>query len=105
MRTMQQKALAMIEAMIVKHGYEPVQSAGYANTGTIGIQDPTNIGNIGSVEYDFQSNSVTFRLNAWNERILSQPPRQGYYDFLIYYNKHEAFDNFFARLDETIQGL
>jgi len=105
MRTMQEKALTIIQNTIAQHGFEPVIKTIYANTGHIGVQDKNAFGNIASIQYTFQDAHVSFTITVRGKKILSQPPRPDYFNFLIEYHKPEDFDNFIKRLQGELDKL
>ena len=86
MRTMQEKVIASIGKEITAKGFEPVVSRSYSNTGSIGIQEKDEVGNIACVYYNFQDETMTLSIAVNGVKIPSQKGRSDYFD---YYMKNE----------------
>lgn len=104
---MQEKVLADIISVIEDTGFEAVTCPKWANTGRISIQQKGEIGEHGSVSYDFQSSwsTMTFSITIDNNKVLSQPPRLGYFDFYMDYSRADSYRNFRKVLFSSVTEL
>ncbi len=104
-KTIQEKVLANIINLIEATGYQALVEGMYSNTGRISIQHPDRIQELGKVGYNFQCETVTLWIKIGKTDILSQPPRTGYYDFLMRYDGDEYGKTFRPALIEALKKL
>lgn len=103
---MQKKALHDIMRTIAAAGYEAIVCYDWANMGHVSIQLPDEVGEIGSVRFDFQNgwSTMKFEITMNGIKVMSQPPRSGYYDFYMKYTDIEAYKRFKATLTDVLEG-
>jgi hypothetical protein len=105
--SIQEKVLADIISVIEDNGFEAVTCPNWANTGRISIQQKGEIGEHGSVSYDFQNawGNMTFSIAIQSKKVLSQPPRLGYFDFYMDYSSADSYRNFRKVLFSSLTEL
>ena len=104
---MQDKVLADIISVIEDAGLEAINCPVYANTGRISVQRKGEVGEYGSVGYDFQNSwgNMTFSIAIQSKKVLSQPPRLGYFDFYMDYSSADSYRNFRKVLFSSVTEL
>ena len=105
MRTMQQKYLERLEKIAEFNGFEAVQVAAYGNIGTVFIQTKDSVATEAEVHYNFQTGTVTFTLTVRGNKVLSQPPREGYFDFYMNYSDVHAVNKFFTTVSRYLDDI
>jgi hypothetical protein len=105
MRTGQDKILTDLATLVHSFGYEPVCRPNFANTGVIAVQHPDVVEEYAQIEYDFQPDTMMFRLTVQGTRVPSQPPRPDYFDFYMPVTNTAAYQAFRARVAEHLQAL
>ena len=103
--TTQSRFLNDIVKAITDSGYIATVDYNFSNTGKLSIQDPAVIGELGSVGFNFQSDYVTFDITILGDRLLSQPPRKGYFDFYIKHTDIAGYKNFRSRLVSALETM
>lgn len=104
---MQQKVLADLKALIESFGLEALDRPQWANTGSLSIQHPEEIGELASISYNFQDTwgTMTFSLTVNGKLLPSQPGRPDYFDFHLNYTDGAGFHQFRNRLQQTLPSL
>jgi len=101
----QTKTLGVITDLAPKYGLEALKVSQWANTGKLSFQHPQQVGELLSVGYEFQSDTMTFTITVGQRRVLSQPPRQGYHDFYMRHQNVGEFTAFVARLEAELKAV
>lgn len=105
MQTLQEKMLKLVADVIKKAKLDPVVSFDYSNTGTVHIQDPNSIESYGSIFFNFQSKTVTFRAKIDNTQLLSQPNRLDYHDWYIDNTDSKMITKFLLTLSKALKKV
>lgn len=101
----QTKVLGVISDLAPKYGLEALKVPQWANTGKLSFQHPQQVGELLSVGYEFQSDTMTFTITVGARRVLSQFPREGYYDFYMRHQSIAEFNTFVAKLEAELKPL
>ena len=102
--TMQTKVLNNLKNVLTAKGMEAIVCADFSNKGHLSIQKPNQVGELGSIHYDFQSSTMTLSITIKGKQILSQPPRLNYYDFYLQHTDIEGYQNFVYTLKKELQN-
>jgi len=102
----QSRILNDLSHLIRQSGFEVEIEKNWANTGFLAIFKE-GFSLVGSVDFNFQSSwkTMTFGITIGDKKVLSQPPRQGYYDFHMDYSATSEYKNFRSVLESELKKL
>jgi hypothetical protein len=78
----------------------------YSNTGKISIQKKNIVGEIGRITFDFQYDTMSFRIYRGDYPIPSECGRvDDYFDFYMYYTNSSKYQEFKKNLKGILTNL
>ena len=105
MSAIQTKVLNDLTQVIEQFGFEALELNVYSNLGRLSIQVPEQVGELARVNFDFQSDQMTFMLLVGETPVPSQPGRSDYFNFLIKYTDIDKYRQFRSSLEQVLKQL
>jgi hypothetical protein len=105
MITFQSKVLRDITSVIEAAGFQCIDVPNYSNGGKLSIQLENKIGELGSVSYHIEFNTMTFSITLGGKKIPSQPGRADYFSFYMSHTSVSKYYSFRSKLESELKDF
>lgn len=104
---MQKKVIADIKTTLesINPKLEAIIIPNFSNTGKLSIQYKDKVGELASINYDFQRDTMTFSIVVGGKKIPSQLGRSDYFDFYMNHNEISDYERFKNSMIINLKGL